>query len=97
RFSLSAFGKPRGEVLRTPGIWRTIPGVRSTSPLGFGLGPTAQHLGHAPCLAHVIDEALQELACAGPILGIDLEPGINERPDQPRPHGPLMIRGIAGT
>ena len=27
--------KPRDEVLRTPGMLRTIPGVRSTSPLGL--------------------------------------------------------------
>src|SRR5688572_16472052 len=29
--------KPRGEVLRTPGMLRVIPGVRSTSPLGLQL------------------------------------------------------------
>ena len=34
---------------------------------------------------------------ARPIVRINFQPGIDERPDQPRPDGSLMIRGVAGT
>src|SRR5438105_3631749 len=40
-------------------------------------------------------KADQKVARAGAIVQVDLEPGINERPDQPGPDGSLMISRIA--
>ena len=37
----------------------------------------------------------KKFPCAGAIVRIHLQPGIDKRPDQPRPDSALMIRGIA--
>src|SRR3989442_3051107 len=39
-------------------------------------------------------EALERMARAGDIVRIDLEPRVNERPDQPAPAGALVIRSV---
>jgi len=40
-------------------------------------------------------EAVQKLPGALEIVRMDLKPGVDERPDQPGPHGSLMIGGVA--
>src|SRR5271170_1591555 len=40
-------------------------------------------------------EAVQKLPSSLEIAGMYLEPRVDERPDQPRPHGSLMIGGVA--
>ena len=34
---------------------------------------------------------------AGPVVGMDLEPGVNEGSDQPGPDGALMVSGVASA
>jgi hypothetical protein len=43
----------------------------------------------------VIDETPQELSCSRPIIGMHLEPGIDEWSNQPSPNGALMVSRIA--
>src|SRR3954451_25489256 len=39
-----------------------------------------------------------EVATGAPqVAGVELEPGVDERPDQPGPDGPLVIGGVAGA
>src|SRR5437867_6259203 len=40
-------------------------------------------------------EAVEHALRAGPVVRIDLQPRIDERSGEPRPDGPLVIRGIA--
>ena len=40
---------------------------------------------------------MQETPCARPVFGMNANPGIDKRADEPAPHGPLMVSGIAGT
>ena len=47
-------------------------------------------------LSKVRRKTLQKSACFEPALRINLQPGIDERADQPGPHRALMIRGISG-
>src|ERR1700733_11993366 len=42
-------------------------------------------------------EAVQKLPRVLQIAGMDLEPRIDERSNQPGPHGSLMVRGVART
>ena len=48
-------------------------------------------------LIHMWDESAEKLVCADAIFGINFEPGIDERADQPGPNRPLMIGGISRT
>ena len=41
------------------------------------------------------DAALEEAARAGAVVGMELEPRVDARTDQPGPHGALVIRGVA--
>src|SRR5262249_43395120 len=47
--------------------------------------------------AQLADESLQKAPGSRPLLRLDLDPGVEERTDEPRPHRSLMIGGIAGT
>ena len=51
--------------------------------------------GADACLIKLVQKALQELARAGEILAVQLEPRIHIGSDQPRPNGALVIRRIA--
>src|SRR6266481_127541 len=42
-------------------------------------------------------KAVEEMPRRFAIIGVDLEPGIDERTNQPGPHRSLVIGGIAGT
>src|SRR4051794_13509403 len=46
-------------------------------------------------VVEVREHRLEETARAGVILGMHLQPGIDEWADQPAPDGALMIRGVA--
>src|SRR6185437_7167604 len=47
--------------------------------------------------AERVDAALEKAPRAGAVVGMHLEPGVDPRPDQPRPHGALMVRRVAGA
>src|SRR5690242_3898391 len=42
-------------------------------------------------------EAVEEAPRAFAILRMELQPGIDERPDQPSPYRPLMVGRVAGA
>ena len=74
------------------------PGLRDASARcegRFGVENFAD--GSDASLSQMRLEAVQEFAGAFQIAGMNFEPGIDERPDQPGPHRPLMIGGVAGA
>ena len=46
-------------------------------------------------IVEMMDETCDGRLCAFVILRVDLQPSVHERSNQPRPHGALMISGIA--
>src|SRR4051812_39794174 len=48
-------------------------------------------------LGKVLLEAAEETACFRASFGMDLEPGVDERADQPSPDGALVIGRVAGA
>src|SRR3954468_22966300 len=45
-------------------------------------------------LVQVGDEPLEEPPGAGAVVGVDLQPGVDEGADQPGPDGPLVVGGV---
>src|SRR5688572_5014595 len=73
------------------------PGLGDAAAGGVGLAGVEDFADGADArLAEVIDETLQQFASAGEIVGMQLEPGVDVRPDQPAPNRSLMIGGVAG-
>src|SRR5256885_3889992 len=48
-------------------------------------------------VAEVVAERVEEAASGGPVGGVYLQPRVDERADQPRPHRTLVIGGVAGA
>src|SRR5213593_4293170 len=93
----SSFGTElRGGRLRrlgpTPQHFRDAPGLRDTAPRRKGRFRIKNLADRADTrLAQVLEKSCQQRARAAPVLGMDLQPSVAERADQPAPHGSLMI------
>src|SRR5678816_4322279 len=48
-------------------------------------------------LPQVMNKACQIPSCAGPVFGMSGQIGVDEGPDEPGPHGPLMVGSITSA
>ena len=72
------------------------PRLRDAAPRRVGLHRVEDLADRADAgLVEVRDEAVEEAPRARAVLGMHLEPRVDERADEPRPDGALVIRGIA--
>src|SRR5262249_40912717 len=74
-----------------------------TPPLGYAAARRerllgVEHLAHRADtrLMEMFGEPFQETTGPRPVLRVDLEPGVEEGADKPRPDGALVIGRVAG-
>src|SRR4051812_45556142 len=76
--------------------FRHAPGLRDATPGMVRLAGVKYFADRADAIfVHAFGKSLQELAGLPVLAGMDLEPGIDERPDQPRPDRSLVVGAIA--
>src|SRR4029453_186650 len=82
----------RGRLCQTAQNFSNTPGLRDAGARRVGLFRIEDFAERADArVIKVIDKAIEKMPGAGTIVGMNFQPGVDERTDEPGPHGALMI------